>query len=448
MMGLGRIAGTSAKWLAGAGIAALATMAVAQTTPGQDSNGGLDIPTNLEIFGKADPNVRKPTAIVNDYVITGTEVDQRVALVTGMQKLTLKPEEREQLKLAMLRQLIDETLEIQEAKSNEIKVEPREIESSFSRVSARLQKTPEQMRSWLREIGSSEKSIKRQIEAELAWSRLLRKRVNVNVGEAEVKAMIDRLTAQKGTDEYHVYEIYQNATPDRAQEVSGGMKQMIEQMRQGTPFDYLARTYSQSSTRSKGGDLGWVQTAMLPEALAQAVQEMQPGQVAGPIPLSAGFSIVYLADKHKVGIADPRDARLSLRQLSLSFAKGTTEAQASTRAAAFAKATQAIRGCGDVSKVAAAEGAEVVDRDNIVIKDLPPALQNLILPLQVGQSTQPFGSIEDGVRVLVICGRDDPPAANAPSVEQVQEQLEDQRVNLRAERMLRDLRRDALIEYR
>lgn len=449
MMGLGRIAGTGAKWLAGAGIAALATMAVAETAPGQDSqNTGLDIPTNLEIFGKADPNVRKPTAIVNDYVITGTEVDQRVALVTGMQKLTLKPEEREQLKLAMLRQLIDETLEIQEAKSNEIKVEPREVESSFNRVAARFQKTPEQMRGWLREIGSSEKSIKRQVEAELAWSRLLRKRVNVNVGEAEVKAMIDRLTAQKGTDEYHVYEIYQNATPDRAQEVSGGMKKMIDQMREGTPFDYLARTYSQSSTRAKGGDLGWVQTAMLPDALAQAVQEMQPGQVAGPIPLSAGFSIVYLADKHKVGISDPRDARLSLRQLSLSFAKGTTEAQASTRAAAFAKATQAIRGCGDVSKVAAAEGAEVVDRDNIVIKDLPPALQNLILPLQVGQSTQPFGSIEDGVRVLVICGRDDPPAANAPSVEQVQEQLEDQRVNLRAERMLRDLRRDALIEYR
>ena len=87
MMGLGRIAGTGAKWLAGAGIAALATMAVAQTAPGQDSqnglNNGLDLPSTLEIFGKADPNVRKPTAIVNDYVITGTEVDQRVALVTG-----------------------------------------------------------------------------------------------------------------------------------------------------------------------------------------------------------------------------------------------------------------------------------------------------------------------------------------------------------------------------
>ena len=30
-----------------------------------------------------------------------------------------------------------------------------------------------------------------------------------------------------------------------------------------------------------------------------------------------------------------------------------------------------------------------------------------MLPMQVGQATRPFGSIEDGVRVLVMCGRDE-----------------------------------------
>jgi peptidyl-prolyl cis-trans isomerase SurA len=37
----------------------------------------------------------------------------------------------------------------------------------------------------------------------------------------------------------------------------------------------------------------------------------------------------------------------------------------------------------------------------------PPALQQLMLPMQVGQATQPFGSLDEGVRVLVICGRDE-----------------------------------------
>ena len=84
----------------------------------------------------------------------------------------------------------------------------------------------------------------------------------------------------------------------------------------------------------------------------------------------------------------------------------------------------------------------------MVIGDLPPALQQIILPLQVGQVTQPFGTIEDGVRVLVVCGRDDPPSPGLPSIEQIQDGEADKRTNLRAQRMLRDLRRDALIEYR
>ncbi|HVJ02349.1 MAG TPA: peptidylprolyl isomerase [Sphingomonas sp.] len=432
-----------------AALGGIATVALAQTVQDQQvPEAGLDLPANLQIFGKADPNVRKPTAIVNDTVITGTDVDQRVGMIVAINKLKLKPEERDQLRLTVLRQLIDETLQIQEAKANEITVEPREIESSFTRVARNFQQTPEQFRTWLKQSASSERTVRRQIEAEIAWSRLLRRRVNINVGEAEANAVIERLKQQKGGEEFHVYEIYLNATPDRAAEVRASMTKMIQQMREGAPFDYIARTYSESSTKAQGGDLGWVRPGILPEALAQAAQEMQPGQIAGPIELPTGFSILYVAEKRKVLEPDQRDAKLNLRQLAISFPGGTNKEQAAARAAQFAEATREIRGCGDVAKVAAAQNAEVVDRDGIRVRELPPALQNMMLGLQVGQATQPFGSVEDGVRVLVLCGRDDPPPPNLPTVEQIQGQIEDERVNLRAQRMLRDLRRDALVEYR
>jgi peptidyl-prolyl cis-trans isomerase SurA len=70
-----------------------------------------------------------------------------------------------------------------------------------------------------------------------------------------------------------------------------------------------------------------------------------------------------------------------------------------------------------------------------------------MLPMQVGQATQPFGSLDEGVRILVICGRDeiDP---SAPSYDQVYNQKMEERMNLRARRYLRDLRRDAVIEFR
>ena len=61
--------------------------------------------------------------------------------------------------------------------------------------------------------------------------------------------------------------------------------------------------------------------------------------------------------------------------------------------------------------------------------------------------TRPFGSIEEGVRTLVICGRDEADPT-APTFDQVFNQISEERVNTRARRYLRDLRRDAVIEFR
>ena len=444
---------TCRKALGSVMLALIAGGAVAQTVPDASvPSTGLDIPANLQIFGKLDPNVRKPTAVVNETVITGTDVDQRVGLlVMANGGQALSPQDRDRLKLQVLRQLIDETLEIQEAKTNDITITPDEINQSFDRVAKNFGKTPAEMRTYLRENGSSDRSLKRQIEAELAWQRYLRKRVEpfVNVGDEEVKGILARLQEAKGTEEYNVKEIFLRATPADGQQIYANARQLVQEIQKGQqPFEYFARTYSDATTKAVNGDLGWVRAAQLPDPLAEALRSMQVGQVAGPIEVAGGFSLIYLTDKRQVLTADPRDARLSLKQLTMRFPAGTTQAQATERAAAFGKATQALQGCGSVEKVAAQIGAEVVDNDTVRIRDLPPPLQTIMLQLQVGQSTPPFGSPQDGVRALVLCGRDDPKSGVLPRADQVQDQLEQQRVNLRAQQKLRDLRRDAIIDYR
>ena len=414
-------------------------------------NTGLDIPANLQIFGKLDPNVRKATAIVNDYVITGTDVDQRVALIMAANNIKLQGEDYDRLRLQVLRQLIDEVLEIQQAKTADVKIEPAEIDQNFARVAKNFGKTPEEFTAFLRQNGSSDRSIRRQIEAEAAWSRYLRRRVEpfVNVGDVEVKAILARLEAAKGTEEFHLNEIYLSATPDRSDQVYANARQLIDEIHKGkAPFGYFARTFSEASTRGVNGDLGWVRASQLPDSLSQAAAQMQIGQVAGPVAVPGGFSILYLVDKRQVLTADPRDARLSLKQMTIKFPPGTTQAQATARTTEFANVTHSLQGCGSVEKVAAQIGAEVVDNDTIRIRDLPTALQQIMLQLQVGQASPPFGSPTDGVRTLVLCGRDEASSAQLPGAEQIQSQLEQQRVNLRAQQALRDLRRDAVVEYR
>jgi peptidyl-prolyl cis-trans isomerase SurA len=413
---------------------------------------GLDIPANMQIFGKLDPNVRKPTALVNETVITGTDVDQRVNLIVAVNQLTLSPEDRDRLKLQILRGLIDETLQIQQAKTAEITISADEINQSYARVTQQFQKTEPEMRAYLRSVGSSERSLRRQIEAELAWQRYLRRKVEstVNVSQADIDIILKKWEAQKGTSEYHLKEIYLSAGPDRAQQVFDNMRQMIQSIEKGEkPFDYYAQ-FTESSARAQKGDLGWISTsqlAYLPESLSQATQKLGVGEVAGPIEVPGGFSILYLVDKRTIGMSDPRDAKLTLKQLTVHFPAGTTQAGATARVSELEKATRALQGCGTVAKVAAELNAEVVDNDSVLVRVLPAKLQEMVLAMQIGQATPWFGTPEDGVRTLVLCGRDDPPSA-APQAETVMEQKTQEKVNLRAQAVLRDLRRDAVIEYR
>lgn len=429
-------------------LAILGCAAVAQTD--QESTNGLNIPQDVVVFGKNDPAVRKPTAIVNGDIITRTDVEQRLALIVAANGGKVAPEELERLRTQVLRNLIDETLQIQEARGNKVEITKQQVDESYLRVSRNFKRTPEQMQVYLTQIGSSEASLKRQIEGELAWNRLLQRRVQpfVNVAQEEVQGIIDRLNASKGATEVRVGEIFLSATPENAAEVSANMRRIMEAVRQGGSFVAYARQYSEASTKVVGGDLGWVRPEQLPDALANEARTMQVGQLAGPIEVPGGFSALYMIDKRQVLTADPRDAVLSLRQLAISFPPGTTQQQATDKAAAFASATRTIAGCGSAQKVAEQLGAEMVDNDQVKVRDLPVQLQDMMLGLQVGQSSPPFGSPQEGVRVLVVCGRDDPQSTQGPNAETIMAQLEEQRVNMRAQRYLRDLRRDAVVDYR
>ncbi len=413
-----------------------------------------DLP-ELRVIGEIDPTLRKAQAIVNGDVITDTDIDQRLALVLAANGGKVSDEERPRLRLQVLRNLIDEKLEIQEAASNDIKIPDAEVERSYARVAQNFKKSIPAFDAYLRAAGSSPLSIKAQIKGELAWSRVLRRKVEplVNVGDDEVQAVIAKLNAAKGKDEYHVGEIFLSATPETVARVTDDAARIVGQVRSGASFVAYARQFSEASSAGVGGDLGWVRTEQLNDTVAPVVTALTPGNsaasVSDPIRVTGGVAIMALLGKRQVLAADPAEAILSLKQISLPLAAGTTEAQALEKVKSFQAATQAMGGCGRAEEVGKQLGADVAINDAIKMKDLPPALQNLLGQLSIGQATPAFGSAKDGLRVLVLCGRDDTAAqAKAPSFDEIYSQMNEERVGMRARRYLRDLRRDAIVDYR
>lgn len=439
---------TISRLLCGLATLSLATGPIALQAQ-NSTTGGLNIPADVRILGKNDPNDRAATAVVNGTVITGTDVDQRVALLVAASEGELPPEELNRVKMQVLRNLIDETLQIQAAEALEVPVVDAEVEQRYDDLARQnFASDPKRMDTYLTSVGSSPASLKRQIRGELAWNNVIRRNISpfVNVSAEEVREDIARREAEKGTEEYRLGEIYLSATPETREAVLQNGIQIVRQLQQGGSFVAYARQFSESSTAVNGGDLGFLKLGTLPAAMADQARQMQPGQLVGPFEIPGGFVIMYLIDKRTIGLADPRDALLSLKQVSITFAPGTNEAVAAKQIEAFSNAVRNIRGCGDADAVAARIGAEVVE-NQIRARALPEQLQAPLLSIQVGQATPPFGSITDGVRVLVLCGRDDPEVDNSADFEEIMQQKESERIQKRAQRYLRDLRNDAFIEW-
>ncbi|WP_426164643.1 peptidylprolyl isomerase [Sandarakinorhabdus sp. DWP1-3-1] len=439
--------------LLGSAVLAATPAALAQNVgPASFDAGSLP---EMRVVGDIDPTLRKAQAIVNGDVITDTDIDQRLNLVVAANGGKVPPEEIPRLRLQVLRNLIDEKLQVQEAASNDIRISEEEVNRSYDRVAQNFKKSASGFEQFLRDAGSSPASIKAQIRGELAWNRVLRRKVEplVNVGDDEVQSVISKLNAAKGKDEYRVSEIFLTATPETQAQVLNDAARIVGQVRGGASFVAYARQFSEGSTAGVGGDLGWVRAEQLNDAVAPVVSTLQPGggptSVSDPIPVPGGVAIMALVEKRQVLAADPADAVLSLKQISLPLPAGITQAQAEAKVKEFQAATQAMGGCGRVEEISKGLGAEVALNDAIRMKDLPPALQQIIGGLSIGQATPAFGSAREGLRVLVLCGRDDSTTqVKAPNFDEIYAQMNEERVNMRARRYLRDLRRDAIVDYR
>src|SRR5579871_2384321 len=65
--------------------------------PAAAPQGELNIPQDVQLFGP-NPNFRRATAIINGDIITGTDVDQRLALILAANQGKVSDEEKQRLR--------------------------------------------------------------------------------------------------------------------------------------------------------------------------------------------------------------------------------------------------------------------------------------------------------------------------------------------------------------
>ena len=401
------------------------------------------------IRNAAAQNVLRIAAIVNEDIISAYDLISRLQLIIVTTGLEASPETQRRLAPQVLRNLIEERLQLQEAQRLSITVADREIDRAIGNIE-RSNNIPEgQLAKKLEQQGIDVKSLREKIRAQIAWGRVVGRRFaqTVVIGADEVDEELRRLAEQQGHTQYRIAEIFLAVNgPDDEQQVRQSAERLIEQLRAGASFSAIAREFSQSATAAVGGDLGWITPEQLDPALQAPITALSPGEITDPIRSPSGYHIDLLIER-RVPIQDEEPV-FDIRQVVLPFAPNAPPQEIAARAAVAQQVRETVKSCADMESAAASVGAAQADKGGRVrLSQLPPELRPVIQNLTEGQTSEPVRTAGSFI-VFMLCNRTVEGAPPLPSREEVERRLMDERLDLHGQRYLRELRRTAYLDIR
>lgn len=387
-------------------------------------------------------------AIVNGKAITSTMLENRIELVFSSSNIPDNTETRKRFSSQILDNLIDETLEKQEAENNNIIVTPDDMKRAIADLEQRNKMPAGSFEKSLSDRGINKDSALEQISARLLWQKLsLRKlRSRVNVSQTELKEGIEQFTRKQNRREYALSEIVLPILDNaKRSEIEAIATHIVGELNKGAEFGVFARQFSSSSTALQGGDAGWFPEERLDPEAVKILRNTPEGKVSEPIETADGIRIYKVNRRY-----DPKDIELEIKQLQLN-APITAEAPQ-----AFVEAAKSLSGCSNVDEVAdklktalspqAAANFSKLDLGNIKLSDLAAEFRDDVAALNEGQ-VSPVLNKPDSLNIFVVCSRSTSNSA-PPDEDKVREVISRDKLDLESRRYLGQLRRAAFIEKR
>ena len=386
----------------------------------------------------------RAVAVVNDNVVSMLDLVMRVRLAILSSGMEMTDQSQLRIQHEVLRRLIDEQLQLQEADRLGIAVSKEDIVEVIENLARRNGMSRPQFRDMLLQNQILPTAMEDRVRAELAWQHVVRILLvpTIVIGEEEIDEIAARIEAGQNSPEVRLAEIFLEVDNVLAEdEAKRSVERLLEQLSNGVDFAALAREFSQTGTASVGGDMGWIQEGQLPEELAAAVRKMQPGQIIGPVRGFSGFYILFLKERRQVVSGDNT---VSLKQVYLEAPPDPTEQQIEELTLKAAGLRESIGSCADADKIAAESGSPGSgDLGSVKLADLPGNLQQVVASLPLGQPSGPL-QVAGGIAVLVVCDRQ----GDQVNRDRIRENLLVQRAEMLSRRKLHDLRRAANVDVR
>ena len=362
------------------------------------------------------------------------------------------PETRQRIAGQVLRTIVDEKLQMQEAKRQNVTATDDEINKAISQIEKQNNMQPGQLDGVLKARGIERGALVDQLTASIVWAKLVRRlfaQTNT-VSDEEIDEALKRLKETINEPQSRVAEIFLAVdNPQQDDETRRLAERLIEQMKRGARFSAVAQQFSQSATAAVGGDLGWLRPEQLSPDLGKVVGQLRPGELSPPIRTGAGYYLMLVLDRRngRSG-ASAEEAVMHLVQVVFPLPPQATEAMRRAALTEAQNAKNTAKNCAEMLKIGKEKGsAQLSSEGHLRVNQVAPAVRAIVAGLEIGQPSQPIVQ-KNGVGVIMVCDKAAAPDSTMPSREEVADRLARQRAENLARRYMRDLRRAAFVDVR
>ncbi len=424
-------------------------------------------------------------AVVNDKIISTLDLGERVDIVMATTGIPDNAENRARLMPQILRQLVDEQLQREEGERNGITIPPEKLKEGFSQIEQQSNRPPGSLEEFIRQRGLSMSSFEDQVRAQMTWSEIVLRKVRprIRISDAEIARYVSRKSGQnkaaaaKPAVQQPLAKEVKIAvmqlpvdSPKNEPKIRAIAVKLADAIHNGAQFEAVAAQFS-SSTGAVRAEPFWVETAQLDPIIVKGITGLAKGGVSVPVRTASGYQIVKLVDFRKVPamaekpienkVADAEElapeprAELTYKQILMNMKPDAKEQEAELLLKLSREVARKPGKCEDKSMAGAGDLEDVdftVTLNRAVSDEMPEKLRELLMIMNVGGVSQPVVTPQ-GIRLFMLCERIELPADTSVArtnadTGATKQAIYAQKLELEAQKYMRDLKRSAFIETR
>jgi peptidyl-prolyl cis-trans isomerase SurA len=259
--------------------------------------------------------VEEIVARVNDQIITKSDYErQEQELEATARQQNWPPQELEEQKKNLLRDLVDQQLLLSKGKELGITGETETIKQLDQIRKQNNLDSMEALEAAAKQQGVSFEDFKQHIRDRVITQQVIGQEVyrKVNISQADLQRYYDvHKTEFDRPESVRLSEILiPTPSADDAAQIAAAeakAKDAYAKLQAGAKFDELAKTTSGGTTAAQGGDLGEFKRGQMSKVLEDQTFSLKTGQYTEPIRTKQGYVILYVAQHNAGGVPPLKD---------------------------------------------------------------------------------------------------------------------------------------------